>query len=107
MEYGKLSVGRGFHRAKEKCMSGITAADEYVAEMTRLTGEYIDQFTTVPDLRTIDEILSRIPKCCIGHKPKPSNLITLKPANKYAKKPLMVNRRFVWEGKEDGQINRR
>lgn len=39
-------------------------ADEYVRRMTRLTGEYIDQFTTVPDRRTPEEVLSRKPKCC-------------------------------------------
>ena len=39
-------------------------ADEYVERMSKLTGEYIDQFTTVKDTRTTDKILSRVPKCC-------------------------------------------
>ena len=36
------------------------------------TGEYIDQFTTAKDNRTTDEILSRVPKCCIGAPPAPT-----------------------------------
>lgn len=38
--------------------------------MTAKTGEYIDQFTTVPDLRTTDEILAREPKCVVEHRMK-------------------------------------
>ena len=99
MERGKLYVGRGEnYRAREK--RGGSCSDEYVKEMTELTGEYIDQFTTVPDLRTTDEILSRVPKCCIGHKPKPSKPKILKQANKYAKRKIkMVKRRLVCEPK--------
>lgn len=32
--------------------------------------EYIDPFTTVPDNRTTDEILSRVPKCVAIHRMK-------------------------------------
>ena len=47
--------------------------EELDAKM-RLMGnhEFIDIFTTVPDPRTTDEILAKVPKCCIGHKLKPA-----------------------------------
>ena len=32
--------------------------------------EYIDEFTTVHDLRTTDEILAREPKCVVAHRMK-------------------------------------
>ncbi len=54
--------------------------DELNAKMWLMGNrEFIDIFTTVPDYRTTDEILSRIPKCCIGHKPKPTKPLKLKP----------------------------
>ena len=52
---------------------------EYSWEMTALTGEYIDQFTTVPDLRTTDEILSRVPNFCKRQKCLPLPPIDTKP----------------------------
>lgn len=54
-------------RIRENLNGYNDEARDYVREMTEKTGEYIDQFTVVPDLRTTDEILSRQPKCCIGH----------------------------------------
>ncbi len=51
-------------RTQENLQGKNTATDEYVRKMTELTGDYTDQFTTVPDPRTTDEILSRVPKCC-------------------------------------------
>lgn len=30
-----------------------------------INGEFVDQFTTVIDHRTTEEILSREPKCCV------------------------------------------
>ena len=43
--------------------------DDRYALMRKLGNrEYIDEHTTVPDTRTTDEILSRVPKCC--RKPK-------------------------------------
>ena len=58
------------------------AAREYVRDMSKRTGQYIDQFTTVPDPRTpmqkVDDAMARKPKCCqpgwklpIFPKPKP------------------------------------
>ena len=35
-----------------------------------VNGEFIDGFTTVPDNRTTEEILSRKPKCCEQPDPK-------------------------------------
>lgn len=29
-----------------------------------VNGEFVDMFTTVPDNRTVEEVLSRRPKCC-------------------------------------------
>ena len=69
-------------RTRENLNGHNDAARDYVREKTELTGEYIDQFTTVPDNRTIDEILNRVPKCCIGHTPQPSKPLKLKPATK-------------------------
>ena len=64
MERGKLNVGRGeTDRIRTRDDSD---GRKYSQEMTYLTGEYIDQFTTVPDLRTTEEILSQVPKCCVG-----------------------------------------
>lgn len=66
MEHGKLQVGRGeTHRIRTENASD---GREYSREMTTKLGEYIDQFTIVPDLRTTDEILAREPGCCVGHK---------------------------------------
>ena len=59
-------------RIREHLNGHNANADEYVREMTERTGEYIDQFTTVPDPRTTDEILDRVPKCCIGAPPAPT-----------------------------------
>lgn len=83
--------------------------DELNAKMDRTgNNEFIDIFTTVPDPRTTDEILARVPKCCIGHKPKPLKPMKLKPAPKYKKlKPMkMVNRRLVWEKSEQQSSSR-
>lgn len=49
--------------------------------------EYFDECTFVPDPRTTDEILSRVPKCCIGMPPAPTmaelaKKYPLKPADK-------------------------
>lgn len=70
MEYGKLSLGKGEHN-RTRDAAKICEAAEYSRAMTAKTGEYIDQFTTVPDLRTTEEKLSRVPKCCLpGWKQK-------------------------------------
>lgn len=71
-------------RIREKLEGKIRDADEYVRTMTELTGEYIDQFTTVPDPRTTDEILAREPKCCKG---RPPALTMAKLAKKWKLKP--------------------
>jgi hypothetical protein len=69
-------------------LSGHNDAErDYVQRMTKETGEYIDQFTTVPDHRTTEEILSRVPKCCVGRPPAPTmeelmEEYKLKPAKK-------------------------
>jgi len=71
-----------FYRMDERC-GYDGGAEEYSRRMTRLTGEFIDQFTTVPDLRTTKQILSRVPKCCIGQPPAPTmEEYKLKPATK-------------------------
>lgn len=68
MERGKLYVGRGeTNRIRTRDDSG---GREYSQEMTARTGEYIDQFTTVPDHRTTEEILAREPKCVVAHRMK-------------------------------------
>lgn len=46
--------------------------DEYIASAERLrkahqTGEYIDQFTTIP-LEDAKVTLERVPKCCRGQR---------------------------------------
>ena len=64
------------------------AAGEYTRAMSELTGQYIDQFTVVPDSRTtiqkLDEAMARKPKCCqpgyvpVKYKPqKPSAHLTI------------------------------
>ena len=59
------------NRIREELEGKNKATHQYVRRMSRLLGEYIDQFTTVPDHRTTKEILSRVPKCCMpGWKPK-------------------------------------
>lgn len=51
-------------RIREDLRGHNNAANDYVREKTQQTGEYIDAFTTIPDSRTAEEILSRLPKCC-------------------------------------------
>lgn len=51
-------------RIKENLSRHNNAANEYVRTKSRQTGEYIDQFTTVTDNLTAEEVLSRLPKCC-------------------------------------------
>jgi hypothetical protein len=51
-------------RIRENLSSRRNAARDYKILRTQQTGEYIDQFTTVPDSRTVEEVLSRRPKCC-------------------------------------------
>ncbi len=47
--------------------------EELDAKM-RLMGnrEFIDIFTFAPDPRSTNEILDRVPKCCIGQPPPPT-----------------------------------
>lgn len=52
-------------RIDERC-GFDNGADEYVARMTELTGEFIDQFTAVPDFRLPAKLRSLVPKCGIG-----------------------------------------
>lgn len=66
-------------RIQENLSGHNNAAKDYVQSMTKKTGEYIDQFTTIHDFRTTDEILAKAPKCCIGHKPKPLKPLKLNP----------------------------
>ena len=70
--------------------------------------EFIDIFTTVPDLRTTDEIMDREPKCCKGHVYKPSKPMKLKPVPKYIKfkSMKMVNRRLVWDKNKQQESGR-
>jgi len=58
-----------FYRMDERC-GYDGGAEEYSRKMTKLMGEFIDQFTTVPDLRTTKQILSRVPKCCMPKEQK-------------------------------------
>ena len=51
-------------------IKGELPSKEYSNYMTKLTGEYIDEFTTVIDRRTTEEILSREPKCVRGNDGK-------------------------------------
>lgn len=51
-------------RINENLSRHNNAANDYVRRKSRQTGEYTDQFTTVPDNRTAEEVLSRLPKCC-------------------------------------------
>ena len=51
-------------RIRERLRGQNDMARDYVESMTKQTGEYIDQFTTVVDSRTAAEIMSRKPKCC-------------------------------------------
>lgn len=51
-------------RIRENLDGKNDAAHDYVRRMTKLTGEHIDQFTTVKDNRTAEEVMSRVPKCC-------------------------------------------
>ena len=68
MELGKLYVGRGeTNRVRDE---NDSEGRRYSREMTAKAGEYIDQFTTVPDLRTTAEILGREPKCVIEYRMK-------------------------------------
>lgn len=50
-------------RIRENLSRHNNAANDYKRLMSRQTGEYIDQFTTVDDNRTAEEVLSRLPKC--------------------------------------------
>ncbi len=88
-------------------------AHEYIDRMSRLTGEYIDAYTHVPDYRTAkekneefdrkwDRLMAKLPKS------KPVKPLVLKPALKPAeRKPLkMVNRRFVWEPSQQQEPSR-
>ena len=70
-------------RIRENIQGHNAAAEEYVREMTELTGEYIDQFTTVPDYRHT-KLPSLVPKCCAAAPPA----LTMKElAEKYKLKP--------------------
>ena len=91
-------------------------ANEYTDEMSRLTGQYIDPYTVVPDHRTAvekfeetcakwDRLTAKIEKR-IG-KAKPVKPLVLKPAPPTKLKPLkMVNGRFVWEPAEKQEPGR-
>ncbi|KKN22343.1 hypothetical protein LCGC14_0916090 [marine sediment metagenome] len=92
-------------------------ANEYTDRMTRLTGQYIDPYTVVPDHRTAvekfeetctrwDRLTAKIEKR-IG-KAKPIEPLVLKPAIPLSKrKPLkMVNGRFVWEPSQKQERSR-
>ena len=57
-------------RIRENLDGKNDVARDYVRRMTKKTGEYIDQFTTVKDTRPTDEILSREPKCVVAHRMK-------------------------------------
>lgn len=57
-------------RIREKLQGKTRDADEYVETMTHRTGEYIDQYTTVKDHRTTEQILAREPKCVVEHRMK-------------------------------------
>jgi len=75
------------NRIRENLDGKNNAAHDYVYSMTKLTGEYIDEHTTVKDNRTAAEITSRVPKCCIGQPPAPTiaelcEKYKLKPATK-------------------------
>ncbi len=87
-------------------------ANEYTDRMSRLTGEYIDAYTHVPDHRTTvekfqetcarwDRLIAKLPKS------KPVKPLVLKPAPPAKLKPLkMVNGRFVWEPSEKEEPSR-
>ena len=57
-------------RTRENLDGKNDAAHDYVRDMTKRTGEYIDQFTTVTDNRTAEEVMSRVPKCVVAHRMK-------------------------------------
>lgn len=54
-------------RIREKLDGSLNNIQDYKDWKRRQTGEYVDQFTTVPDNRTTEEILSQKPKCVMRH----------------------------------------
>ena len=57
-------------RIDENLSGHNDAARNYVREKTRQMGFYVDQFTTVPDNRTADEVIDQLLKFCAPEENK-------------------------------------
>lgn len=51
-------------RIDENLSGHNDAARDYVRLKTKQTGEYIDQFTTVPDNRSAEEVVDQLLRFC-------------------------------------------
>lgn len=57
-------------RIAENLSGHNDAANDYVRLKSRQTGEFIDQFTVVPDNRTAEEVVDQIKRFCKPSKEK-------------------------------------
>jgi len=61
------------NRIDENLSGHNDAARDYVRLKSKQTGEYIDQFCTVPDNRTTEEVLDQLSRFCTPEENEEEN----------------------------------